>query len=52
MIISPMKFNLETDRLLLREFRTTDLEDYFRMDSLPEVHRYLGMKPLQLIRQA
>ncbi|MCF7567374.1 GNAT family N-acetyltransferase [Sabulilitoribacter arenilitoris] len=42
-----MKFNIETERLLLRELRLTDLEGMFELDSNPEVHRYLGNKPIK-----
>jgi ribosomal-protein-alanine N-acetyltransferase len=37
-----MKFQLKTERLLLRELRKTDLEGMFELDSNPEVHKYLG----------
>ncbi|WP_158839894.1 GNAT family N-acetyltransferase [Polaribacter sp. L3A8] len=37
-----MKFQLETERLLLRELRQSDLEAMFKLDSNPEVHKYLG----------
>lgn len=33
---------LTTDRLLLRPFRATDIDDYARMCADPEVMRYLG----------
>ena len=42
-----MKFNIETERLILRELRITDLEGMFELDSDPEVHKYLGNKPAQ-----
>ena len=47
-----MKIFAETERLILREFLSTDVEDLFKMDSNPEVHRYLGNKPLQTIAEA
>ena len=37
---------IETNRFLLREFRLTDVEALFAVDSDPEVVRYLGKKPL------
>jgi ribosomal-protein-alanine N-acetyltransferase len=40
---------IETERLLLRQFVDADLEDMFEMDSDPEVHRFLGNKPVQHI---
>ncbi|WP_166962641.1 GNAT family N-acetyltransferase [Yeosuana marina] len=42
-----MKFHIETERLLLRELRVTDLEGMFELDSNPEVHKYLGNKPVK-----
>lgn len=42
-----MKFQLETERLLLRELRVADLEGMFELDSNPEVHKYLGNKPIK-----
>jgi|GEM_PF-2058430 len=40
-----MKFHIETERLILRELRITDLEGMFGLDSDPEVYKYLGNKP-------
>lgn len=37
---------LESSRLFFREIIPEDLEDFFRMDSDPEVHRYLGNTPM------
>lgn len=42
-----MTFYIETERLILRELRLTDLEGMFELDSDPEVHRYLGNKPVK-----
>ncbi len=42
-----MKFHIETERLILRELRPTDLEGMFELDSDPDVHRYLGNKPVK-----
>jgi RimJ/RimL family protein N-acetyltransferase len=42
---------IETERLILREFRETDLEDFFEMDSNPEVHKYLGNNPVKTVEQ-
>ncbi len=41
-----MKFHIETDRLILREIRDSDLEGMFELDSNPNVHRYLGNRPI------
>lgn len=47
-----MKFHIETERLLLRELRLTDLEGMFALDSDPEVHKYLGNKPVKSIDES
>lgn len=46
-----MKILIETERLLLREFLPTDDEALFELDSDPEVHRYLGRKPVRSIEE-
>ena len=47
-----MKFHLETERLLLREFRITDVDDMFELDSNPKVHQYLGKKTIKTKEEA
>ncbi len=47
-----MTFNIETERLLLRELRSTDLEGMFELDANPNVHRYLGNKPIKTKAEA
>lgn len=47
-----MKFNIETERLILRELRLSDLEGMFELDSDPEVHKYLGNKPVKTIDES
>ncbi len=42
----------ETDRLLLREILLTDVDGIFELDSDPDVHTYLGNKPLKNRAQA
>lgn len=37
---------IETARLILREVSNIDQEGLFDLDSKPEVHRYIGTKPL------
>lgn len=44
------RFELETERLLLREFRKEDAHALFKLDSNPMVHRYLGNNPVQDIQ--
>lgn len=41
-----MKIFAETDRLILREILPTDIEGMFALDSDPNVHKYLGNKPV------
>jgi RimJ/RimL family protein N-acetyltransferase len=47
-----MKIHLETERLRIRDITEDDLEGMFAMDSDPEVHRYLGNKPITQKEQA
>lgn len=47
-----MNFYLETERLILREFQKNDIEGIFELDSNPEVHKYLGNKPITSYKQA
>lgn len=42
----------ETNRLILREFQEEDSNGIWELDSNPEVHRYLGNKPLSNRSQA
>jgi ribosomal-protein-alanine N-acetyltransferase len=46
-----MNFNIETERLILRNFQLDDAQDLFEMDNDPEVHRFLGNKPIQSIEK-
>lgn len=41
-----MKIFIETDRLILREILPSDIDGMFKLDSDPEVHKYLGNKPI------
>lgn len=47
-----MTFYLETERLLLREFQEQDTAGIFELDSNPEVHKYLGNRPITTYKQA
>jgi RimJ/RimL family protein N-acetyltransferase len=47
-----MSVKLETNRLYFRELQSTDDEAMFALDSNPEVHRYLGNKPVTSIEQS
>lgn len=42
-----MKWYIETERLILRDLLPEDAEDMLRLDSNPEVHRYLGNNPVR-----
>lgn len=46
-----MNFVLETTRLVLRPFLISDTEALFLLDSNPNVHRYLGNKPVKSIEE-
>ncbi|MBS7254332.1 GNAT family N-acetyltransferase [Flavobacterium branchiicola] len=47
-----MKKPIETERLFLREFLESDVEKLFEMESNPNVHVFVGKKPLKRIDQA
>ena len=42
-----MSIYIETERLILREFKDEDVDGLFEMDSNPIVHKYLGNKPVK-----
>ncbi len=41
-----MKIFIETEKFILREILETDVEGMYALDSDPEVHKYLGNKPI------
>lgn len=47
-----MKIFATTPRLILREVIPIDEDGFFELDSDPEVHKYLGGKPIQTIDEA
>jgi ribosomal-protein-alanine N-acetyltransferase len=47
-----MKPFLETERLILREIISSDVEGMFELDSNPEVHLFLGNKPVKHIDES
>lgn len=47
-----MKKPIETERLLLREVVFSDVDGMFELDSNPNVHTYLGNKPVTTIEQS
>lgn len=50
--IHGMRVFIETGRLLLRELLPEDEAGIFELDSDPEVHRYLGQKPIRSTEEA
>jgi ribosomal-protein-alanine N-acetyltransferase len=46
-----MKIHAQTKRFLLREILASDAQDMFELDSDPEVHKYLGNKPVKTIQE-
>lgn len=46
-----MNLIIETERLLLRELKLSDAEAMFKMDSNPNVHKYLWNKPTETIEE-
>ena len=47
-----MAFYIETKNLILREFKDTDIEGVFHLDSNKEVHKYLGNNPIRTKKEA
>jgi RimJ/RimL family protein N-acetyltransferase len=47
-----MSLVIETERLLLREIIPEDVDNLFILDSDPEVHRYLGNRPMKRKQEA
>ena len=47
-----MKTTIETERLILRPVTLEDTQDFFEMDSNPNVHKYLGNNPVKTIEQS
>lgn len=46
-----MSIYIETPRLIIRELTIDDAEQMFEMDSDPEVHKYLGNKPVETVEE-
>lgn len=47
-----MKPIIETERLLIRELLPSDVDGIYALDSDPEVHKYLGNRPIKDKTQA
>lgn len=44
--MNDVKIFVETDRIIMREITEEDLDAFFEMDSDPQVHTFLGKKPV------
>ena len=47
-----MKIYIETNRLILRAIEEEDVQGMFELDSDPEVHKYLGNKPIKSLQES
>ncbi|WP_316635642.1 GNAT family N-acetyltransferase [uncultured Flavobacterium sp.] len=47
-----MKEPIETERLLLRELQLSDVDGMFELDSNPNVHLFVGNKPVKSIEES
>ena len=47
-----MKIKIETERLIIREIRESDIDGMFELDSNAEVHKYLGNHPIKTKKEA
>lgn len=47
-----MKIHIETERLLMRDLMDKDVQGMFAMDSDPEVHAFLGNRPISTLKEA
>jgi ribosomal-protein-alanine N-acetyltransferase len=47
-----MRFFIETERLIMRDLLPTDDTGMFLLDSDPDVHLYIGGKPVETIEQS
>jgi len=47
-----MKIHIETKRLIIRDLEEFDAKGIFDLDSNPEVHEFLGKKPIKTIKEA
>jgi len=47
-----MKVHIETERLIIRDIEEYDVEGIFKLDSDPEVHEFLGKKPIKTMKEA
>jgi [ribosomal protein S5]-alanine N-acetyltransferase len=47
-----MNVLIETNRLIIRPLLPTDKEGMFQLDSNPEVHRYVGKKPVKTVDES
>ncbi len=50
--LNGMSKHIETDRIIMRDILLSDAQDMFELDSDPEVHRYLGKKPVRTLDES
>jgi len=43
---------IETENLILRKFKDTDVPNIYKLDSNEEVHKYLGKKTIKTLKEA
>jgi len=46
-----MKIKIETKRLILRPVTEADAQDFFELDSNPEVHTFLDNNPIKTLQE-
>ena len=47
-----MKIHIETKRLIIRDIEEFDVRGIYDLDSDPEVHEFLGKRPINTMEQA
>lgn len=47
-----MNIHIETERFILRDLEESDAEGMFQLDSDPDVHEFLGKKPIKTLEEA
>jgi ribosomal-protein-alanine N-acetyltransferase len=47
-----MNIHVETERFLLRDIEEFDVQGIYDLDSDPEVHEFLGKKPIKTMEEA
>ncbi|UKN00665.1 GNAT family N-acetyltransferase [Paracrocinitomix mangrovi] len=47
-----MQIDFESERFIMRRITEDDVQDFFELDSDPEVHKYLGNEPVSSLHQS